>query len=83
MRNLYADGGTSMRCKPVAALQADLDVAQRHSSPYVLDGNSFSEAQFEPLKYRHDFPARFGCLVDARAFCQQLFAGYDDQIVIV
>ena len=79
MLTLHADRGTSMRSKPVAALLVDLDVAKSHSRPYVSDDNPFSEAQFKTLKYRPDFPARFGCLADARAFCQQFFPWYNDQ----
>jgi putative transposase len=77
MLTLHADRGTSMRSKPVAALLVDLDVAKSHSRPYVSDDNPFSEAQFKTMKYRPDFPARFGCLADARAFCQQFFAWYN------
>jgi putative transposase len=29
------------------------------------------------MKYQHDFPARFGCLEDARAYCQNFFAWYN------
>ena len=79
MLTLHADRGTSMRSKPVAALLVDLDVAKSHSRPYVSDDNPFSEAQFKTLKYRADFPARFGCLADARAFSQQFFAWYNNQ----
>jgi putative transposase len=79
MLTLHADRGTSMRSKPVAALLLDLDVAKSHSRPYVSDDNPFSEAQFKTLKYRPDFPARFGCRADARAFCQQFFAWYNDE----
>ena len=39
--------------------------------------NPFSEALFKTMKYRPDFPARFGCLADARAFCQEFFAWYN------
>lgn len=79
MLTLHADRGTSMRSKPVAALLVDLDVAKSHSRPYVSDDNPFSEAQFKTMKYRPDFPARFGCLADARAFCQEFFAWYNNQ----
>ena len=79
MLTLHADRGTSMRSKPVAALLVDLDVAKSHSRPYVSDDNPFSEAQFKTMKYRPDFPARFGCLADARAFCQEFFAWYNTQ----
>ena len=67
MLTLHADLGTSMRSKPVAALLVDLDIAKSHSRPYVSDDNPYSEAQFKTMKYRPDFPARFGCIEDARA----------------
>ena len=79
MLTLHADRGTSMRSKPVAALLVDLDVAKSHSRPYVSDDNPFSEAQFKTMKYRPDFPARFGCLADARAVCQEFFAWYNTE----
>jgi hypothetical protein len=31
------------------------------------------------LKYRPDFPDRFGGVEQARAFCQQFFAWYNDE----
>jgi putative transposase len=74
---LHADRGTSMRSKPVAALLADLDIVKSHSRPYVSDDNPFSEAQFKTMKYRPDFPARFGSLEDARAHCQAFFTWYN------
>ena len=77
MLTLHADRGTSMRSKPVAALLVDLDIAKSHSRPYVSDDNPFSEAQFKTLKYRPDFPERFGCIEDARAHCQAFFAWYN------
>ena len=77
MLTLHADRGTSMRSKPVAALLVDLDIAKSHSRPYVSDDNPFSEAQFKTLKYRPEFPARFGCIEDARAHCQAFFAWYN------
>ncbi len=74
---LHADRGTSMRSKPVAALLIDLDVAKTHSRPHVSDDNPFSEAQFRTLKYRPDFPPRFGSIEDARAHCQAFFTWYN------
>jgi putative transposase len=74
---LHADRGTSMRSKTVALLLADLGVTKTHSRPHVSDDNPFSEAQFKTLKYRPDFPARFGCLEDARAFCGPFFTWYN------
>ena len=77
MLTLHADRGTSMRSKPVAALLVDLDIAKSHSRPYVSDDNPYSEAHFKTLKYRPDFPARFGCIEDARAHCQAFFVWYN------
>jgi putative transposase len=74
---LHADRGTSMRSKPVAALLIDLEVAKTHSRPHVSDDNPYSEAQFKTLKYRPDFPERFGSIEDARAHCQQFFRWYN------
>jgi transposase InsO family protein len=76
---LHADRGTSMRSKPVAQLLVDLDVAKTHSRPHVSDDNPFSEAQFRTLKYRPDFPERFGCIEDARTHCQRFFDWYNTQ----
>ena len=73
---LHADRGSSMTAKPVAWLLADLGVTKTHSRPSTSDDNPFSEAQFKTLKYRPDFPARFGSLEDARAFCQTFFSWY-------
>ena len=53
------------------------DITKSHSRPYVSDDNPYSEAQFKTLKYRPDFPARFGCIEDARAHCQAFFAWYN------
>lgn len=74
---LHADRGTSMRSKPVAALLVDLEVAKTHSRPHVSDDNPYSEAQFKTLKYRPDFPDRFGSIEDARAHCQLFFPWYN------
>jgi transposase InsO family protein len=74
---LHADRGSSMRSKPVAALLIDLDITRSHSRPHVSDDNPYSESQFKTMKYRPDFPARFGSIEDARAHCQTFFAWYN------
>lgn len=76
---LHADRGTSMRSKPVAALLIDLDVARTHSRPHVSDDNPYSESQFRTLKYRPEFPERFGSLEGARAHCQGFFHWYNHE----
>jgi len=74
---IHADRGSSMRSKPVALLMADLGVTKTHSRPHVSNDNPFSESQFKTLKYRPDFPERFGALVDARSFCRDFFGWYN------
>jgi putative transposase len=74
---LHADRGSAMTSKPVALLLADLGITKTHGRPHVSNDNPFSEAQFKTLKYRPDFPARFGSLEDARAFCQGFFPWYN------
>lgn len=76
---VHADRGSSMKSKPLAFLLADLGVTKTHSRPYVSNDNPFSESHFKTLKYRPDFPARFGSIQDARAFCLQFFDWYNTQ----
>jgi putative transposase len=74
---LHADRGSSMRSKPVALLLSDLGVTKTHTRPYTSNDNPYSEAQFKTLKYRPDFPDRFGSLVDARGWAQPFFQWYN------
>jgi len=74
---VHADRGTSMTSKPVAMLLADLGVTKSHSRPHVPDDNPYSESQFKTLKHHPSFPDRFGCIQDARAFCQGFFGWYN------
>ena len=74
---IRADRGSSMRSKPVAYLLADLGVTKTHTRPYTSTDNPYSEAQFKTLKYRPDFPDRFGSLEDARTFCRSFFNWYN------
>jgi transposase InsO family protein len=74
---IHADRGPSMTSQPVALLLATLGVVPSHSRPHVSDDNPFSEAQFKTLKYRPDFPARFGSYENAETFCQRFFPWYN------
>jgi len=76
---LHADRGPSMKSKAVALLLADLSITKTHSRPYVSNDNPFSEAQFKTLKYRPEFPNRFGSLEDSRAFCRWFFHWYNTE----
>jgi len=74
---IHADRGASMKSNPVAQLLADLGVTKSHSRPHVSDDNPFSESQFKTMKYRPEFPDRFGSIQDARAFCRVFFDWYN------
>jgi putative transposase len=74
---VHADRGTSMTSKPVALMLADLGVTKTHSRPQVSNDNPFSEAQFKTLKYRPEFPDRFGCVEHGRSFCVGFFDWYN------
>jgi putative transposase len=76
---LHADRGSAMISKSVALLLADLGVTKSHSRPYVSNDNPFSEAQFKTMKYRPQFPDRFGSLHDARSFCAEFFRWYNTE----
>jgi putative transposase len=74
---IHADRGSSMTSKSLALLLADLGVVKTHSRPHVSDDNPFSEAHFKTMKYRPDYPDRFGSIQDARGFCQEFFYWYN------
>lgn len=76
---IHADRGSSMTSKPVAFLLADLGITKTHSRPHVSDDNPYSESQFRTLKYRPDFPDRFGSIQDSRSFCQSFFSWYNHE----
>jgi putative transposase len=76
---IHADRGVAMTSKSVVLLLADLGITKTHSRPHVSNDNPFSEAQFKTLKYRPDFPARFGSIQDARAHCHVFFPWYNTE----
>jgi putative transposase len=75
---IHADRGSSMTSKPVALLLSDLGVTKTHSRPHVSDDNPYSEAHFRTLKYRPEFPERFGAIEDARGICGDLLGWYNN-----
>ena len=76
---IHADRGSSMCSKTVALLLADLGVTKTHSRPYTSTDNPYSEAQFRTLKYRPNYPDRFGSLQDARSWARAFFHWYNHQ----
>ena len=75
---IHADRGAPMRSKLVALLFSDLSINASHSRPRVSNDNPFSESQFRTLKYRPEFPDRFGSLEHARGVSRDLFAWYNN-----
>lgn len=76
---IHADRGSAMTSKPVALLLADLGVTKTHSRPHVSNDNPYSESQFKTMKYRPDYPSRFGSQQDARAWANRFFDWYNRQ----
>jgi putative transposase len=80
---LHADRGSSMKSKPLALLLTDLGATKTHSRPRVSNDNPYSESLFKTLKYRPDFPDRFGslpkALEDARAWVGPFFDWHNQE----
>src|SRR6202142_1223470 len=41
--------------------------------------STFSESHFKTMKYQPQFPQRFGCIQDAKAFCRSFFDWYNQE----
>lgn len=76
---LHSDRGSSMTSKTVAQLLVDLGVEKSHSRPHVSNDNPYSEAQFKTMKYRPDYPDRFGSIEDARSWARAFFPWYNEE----
>jgi putative transposase len=76
---IHADRGPAPAGKVVAQFLADLGLTKSHSRPHVSNDNPFSESQFKTMKYRPEFPERFGSPQDARAFCRMFFSWYNTE----
>lgn len=74
---IHSDRGSPMVAENVAQMMSNLGVTKSHSRPKTSNDNPYSESQYKTLKYRHDFPDRFGCIQDARAWCEQFFDWYN------
>jgi putative transposase len=76
---IHSDRGPSMASQSVAQLLASLGVVKSHSRPHVSNDNPFSESQFKTMKYRPEFPNRFGGYEDALGYCRPFFTWYNDE----
>jgi putative transposase len=74
---IHSDRGSPMVAENVAQMMSNLGVTKSHSRPKTSNDNPYSESQYKTLKYRHDFPDRFSCVEDARAWCEHFFDWYN------
>jgi len=76
---LHSDRGPSMTSHSVAQLLGSLGVTKSHSRPHVSNDNPFSESQFKTMKYRPEFPKRFGSYEDGLRFSREFFGWYNNE----
>ncbi len=76
---LHSDRGPSMTSHSVAQLLSSLGVTKSHSRPHVSNDNPFSESQFKTMKYRPEFPKRFGSYEDGLRFSRKFFDWYNNE----
>ena len=76
---VHSDGGSTMTSRTSTQLFMDLGVTKSRSRPHVSNDNPYSEAQFKTLKYGHSFPLYFANIEQARAYCRDFFAWYNDE----
>jgi putative transposase len=76
---VHSDRGPSMTSKTLGQLLADLSITRSLSRPYTSNDNPFSEAQFRTLKYRPEFPDRFGSHQHGLSFLRPFFHWYNEQ----
>jgi putative transposase len=76
---VHSDRGGPMKSKTLAQLYADLGVTKTHSRPHTSNDNPFSESQFKTVKYRPEFPRRFGSLEHARDCSRDLIDWYNNE----
>ena len=73
---VHSDRGAAMKSDTLAQLLSSLGVDRSFSRPRVSDDNPYSEAHFKTLKYRPDFPGRFGGFEDCDSHCRKFFEWY-------
>lgn len=76
---LHSDRGAVMTASPFVMLLTDLGIEISYSRPHTPNDNPYSEAHFKTFKYRPAYPARFGCIEDAHAWCAHFFDWYNEQ----
>lgn len=74
---LHSDRGAQMTSLTVADLLEKLGVTRSLSRPRVSNDNPYSEAAFKTVKYRPDYPKRFGDIGTARVWMRKFTAWYN------
>src|SRR5215475_8146076 len=57
----------------------DLKITRSHNRPKTSNDNPFIETSFKTLKYDPTFPARFGSIQHARAYCEEFYTYYNHE----
>jgi putative transposase len=76
---VHSDRGRAMRSKCLANLYGELGVQSSFNRPHVSNDNPYSESHFKTLKYRPDYPERFGSIEDAHSHMQSFFDWYNTE----
>lgn len=76
---IHSDRGPAMTSKALGQLLADLSITRSLSRPYTSNDNPFSEAHFRTLKYRPEFPDRFGSHQHGLSFLRPFFHWYNEE----
>ena len=74
---VHSDRGRAMRSKCLANLYGELGVQSSFNRPHVSNDNPYSESHFKTLKYRPDYPERFGSIEDAYVHMRTFFEWYN------
>ena len=74
---IHSDRGPAMQAKGLAQFLADMGITKTNSRPHVSNDNPFSESQFKTMKYRPQFPRRFGSQPEGRDFCRAFVDWYN------
>jgi putative transposase len=76
---LHSDRGPSMTSKMLGQFLAGLAITRSLSRPYTSNDNPFSEAHFRTVKYRPEFPDRFGSYEHGLSYLRRFFPWYNEE----
>lgn len=76
---IHSDRGAQMTSGTLTDLYDTLGIRRSLSRPRVSNDNPHAEAGFKTLKYRPDWPTRFGTLDQATSHCETFFAWYNNE----